>query len=363
MITKLLESIKQFQKGQFLSMEALFVDLRKGQHPETLFITCSDSRLNPHLLTQSEPGHLFIIRNAGNIVPPYESPSTEAGTIEYAVSLGIQEIIICGHVYCGAMIALLNPNLVSSMPAVRHLLDHAIETLDHLEPNPCHHQSKAHLNAAVEQNVLTQVQHLKTHPSVLRASLKQALKIYAWVYHFDTGKVFIYSPQTKQFLPSDEVREDASLETALSPPSLNAIVQEEAARYLNPLDAASYCHSINVLAQIKNHGLSVIWDAIRENVTDRIFSDYRLLFNSRDDQELIDLVLQGESIELETFSQLEATLENSIGCRKYHSQLLRESGLFASMVQKSEPYPDKRAPCPRISSNFDSTSVRVESRH
>lgn len=344
MITKLLENIKCFQQGPFLSMQELFADLGKGQHPETLFITCSDSRLNPNLLTQSEPGHLFIIRNAGNIVPPYDSLSTEAGTIEYAVSLGIQEIIICGHVYCGAMSALLNPNLVSSMPAVRHLLDHALETLNHLPQNPRHLQNKTRLNAAVEQNVLVQVQHLKTHPSVLKASLIRGLKIYAWVYHFDTGEVLIYSPKYEQFIPSDKVRKDSSIETTLSPSSLNTIVQEEATRYLNPMDAAGYCHAIKTLAKIKNDGLSVIWDAIQEKVADRVFDEYSLIFKTRYDQELIDIVAQGETIEQQDFSKLEQSLQNSIGCRKYHSQLLRESGLFASMIRKSEPYPENRAP-------------------
>ena len=114
---KLVEGIHQFQKEVFSSKQPLFEGLADGQHPLALFITCSDSRINPNLLTQTEPGELFILRNAGNIVPPYGAvEGGEAATIEYAVSvLGVKDIIICGHSHCGAMGGLLDQPLLEKL--------------------------------------------------------------------------------------------------------------------------------------------------------------------------------------------------------------------------------------------------------
>ena len=103
---KLLEGLHHFQQNIFSSQRELFERLAKGQSPETLFITCSDSRINPNLLTQTQPGELFILRNAGNIIPPYGAANGgEGATIEYAVAvLGVKDIIVCGHAHCGAMV-------------------------------------------------------------------------------------------------------------------------------------------------------------------------------------------------------------------------------------------------------------------
>ena len=108
---KLIQGLHRFQRDLFGSQRELFERLAQGQHPEVLFITCSDSRINPNLLTQTQPGELFILRNAGNIVPPYGAvQGGEAATIEFAVAgLGVKDIIVCGHSHCGAMKGLLAP--------------------------------------------------------------------------------------------------------------------------------------------------------------------------------------------------------------------------------------------------------------
>ena len=102
---KLIQGIHHFQSNLFSPQRELFERLAGGQHPDALFITCSDSRISPNLITQTEPGELFIVRNAGNIVPPYGAANGgEGATIEFAlVGLGIQDIIVCGHSHCGAM--------------------------------------------------------------------------------------------------------------------------------------------------------------------------------------------------------------------------------------------------------------------
>ena len=115
---KLIQGIHKFQEEVFTSKVELFKKLEKGQSPQVLFITCSDSRINPNLITQTEPGDLFIIRNAGNIVPNYgPNNSGEIATIEFALDgLGVKDIIVCGHSKCGAMMGLLKPSIVENLP-------------------------------------------------------------------------------------------------------------------------------------------------------------------------------------------------------------------------------------------------------
>jgi hypothetical protein len=108
---KLITGVHDFQNRVFDKHRELFERLSQGQNPEALFITCSDSRINPNMITQTEPGDLFILRNAGNIVPPFGATNGgEAGTIEFAVSaLGVRDIIVCGHSLCGAMKGHIRP--------------------------------------------------------------------------------------------------------------------------------------------------------------------------------------------------------------------------------------------------------------
>src|SRR5438445_5600665 len=166
---KLIQGIHQFQKESFRPLRGLFEELAKGQNPETLFITCSDSRIDPTLLTKAQPGDLFILRNAGNIVPPHEAGNGgEAATIEFAVAaLGIKDIIICGHSHCGAMQGLLRPELVASLPALSSWLAHADTTRSIIRDNYAHLDGHRLLTVAVEENVLVQLENLRTHPSVV----------------------------------------------------------------------------------------------------------------------------------------------------------------------------------------------------
>lgn len=205
---KLLEGIHQFQSEIFSNQSDLFERLSKGQHPLALFITCSDSRIDPAMLTQTKPGELFILRNAGNIVPPYGASSGgEAATIEYAISvLKIKDIIICGHSLCGAMGGLLQPQSVEKLPAVKSWLGHAESTARIMEENYHHLTDPQHrLTATVEENVLVQLENLRTHPSVRAAQGRKELNLSGWVYKFETGQVFAYNPLKGQFLPLEPI--------------------------------------------------------------------------------------------------------------------------------------------------------------
>jgi carbonic anhydrase len=175
--------------------------LAEGQHPQTLFITCSDSRIDPNLLTNSNPGNLFILRNAGNIIPPHGAGvGGEAATIEFAVSvLGVQDIIVCGHSHCGAMQGLLNPDLIQSLPDVSAWLLHAEMTRRIIKDNYSQLQDEALLNATIEENVLVQIENLRTLPSVGSRLVRGDLHLHGWVYVIETGEIFAYDVEVGQF--------------------------------------------------------------------------------------------------------------------------------------------------------------------
>lgn len=204
---KLVSGIHEFQKSVFSTQQKLFSDLVQGQSPLALFITCSDSRINPSLLTQTEPGELFILRNAGNIVPAYGTiHGGEAATIEYAVSvLKIRDIVICGHSHCGAMGGLLRPESLARLHSVRSWLKHAAATAQIMEENYQHiTEPQARLTATVEENVLVQLENLRTHPSVAAGLARGELKLHGWVYKFETGQVFAYDPTVNQYVPLEQ---------------------------------------------------------------------------------------------------------------------------------------------------------------
>ncbi len=205
---RLMQGIHSFQQDSFRPLQGLFENLAKGQHPETLFITCSDSRIDPNLLTKSNPGDLFILRNAGNIVPPHSvAGGGEAATIEFAVAgLGVRDIIICGHSHCGAMKGLLEPGQTAALPAVAAWLRHADTTARIVRDNYTHLDGDRLLTATIEENVLVQLENLKTLPAVASRLVKGDLKLHGWVYKIETGEVFAFEPQSGQFVPLAEYR-------------------------------------------------------------------------------------------------------------------------------------------------------------
>lgn len=200
---KLVQGIHSFQDNLFGAQRELFERLAQGQTPDALFITCSDSRVNPNLITQTEPGELFILRNAGNIVPPHQTATGgEEATIEFAITgLGIRDIIVCGHSHCGAVNALLAPDGIrDSMPALCCWLKNADAARRIVREKYSDLTQEQLLNVAIQENVLVQLENLRTHPAVAKALAQEALNLHGWVYKFETGQVFGYDPQQGQFL-------------------------------------------------------------------------------------------------------------------------------------------------------------------
>ena len=193
---KLTKGVQEFKTHYFSTYQEIFEQLSVGgQHPRILFITCSDSRITPSLITQTEPGELFIIRNAGNIIPPYGATNCgEGATIEYAVqALEIKNIIVCGHSHCGAIKGLLNLNSLSgNMPLLYDWLKYADLTSLRLKHNYQEYEGEDLLNAAIEENVLTQLENLRTYPAIHAKLDSGQLNLHAWVYKIKTGEVFAY---------------------------------------------------------------------------------------------------------------------------------------------------------------------------
>lgn len=201
---RLLQGIHHFQNTVFEKNREFFERLQKGQQPETLFITCSDSRVNPSLFTQTKPGELFIVRNAGAVVPPWAEDMVygESAAVEYAVTvLKVKDIIVCGHSHCGALNALLNPNTAQNLPAMRRWLELCKETKSILDTAYADLPDDERYNVAIQENVLVQLEHLKTHPCVKQAMDEKLLRLHGWVYKFETGQVFNYDLEQGQFVP------------------------------------------------------------------------------------------------------------------------------------------------------------------
>lgn len=199
---KLIQGIHKFRSQDFRPLQGLFEELAKGQKPETLFITCADSRIDPNLLTRSKPGDLFILRNAGNIVPAHGAVhGGEAATIEFAVAaLGVKDIIICGHSHCGAMKGLLQPELVSTLPSVASWLTHAETARRIVTENYSYLEGDRLLMATIEENVLVQLEHLETLPAVASRLVRGDLHLHGWVYKIETGEVFAFDSESGQFV-------------------------------------------------------------------------------------------------------------------------------------------------------------------
>ena len=198
-----MDSIRQgvvtFQRHVFPQHKTLFRRLALGQTPAALFVTCADSRVDPTLITQSKPGQLFVDRNAGNFLPPFhgENASESAG-IEYALQvLKIPNIIICGHTDCGAMKAVLHPEKSKDLPAVTRWLRNGNEARRRVTAMKL--PADRQLAALTQQNIIVQLEHLRTYPVVQECIEARRLRIAGWVYDIEHGKVLEYNEAAGQF--------------------------------------------------------------------------------------------------------------------------------------------------------------------
>jgi carbonic anhydrase len=197
------KGVRLFHTEVFLKSQELYEKAAKEpQQPHTLFITCADSRVDPESLTQSGPGDIFVTRNIGNLVPAYgEMLGGVSAVIEYSVmALKVSQIVVCGHSDCGAMKGLLDRHSLSGMPTVDRWLHNAEAALSIVRGRYPDADGRETLSKLIEENVLLQLNHLRTHPSVAGRVAEGRLALYGWVYDIGEGIVKEHEPSRNEFL-------------------------------------------------------------------------------------------------------------------------------------------------------------------
>jgi len=210
----IVRGVLNFRKNVYPEHKDLFGALADSQNPDVLFVTCSDSRIDPNMVTGSHPGDLFICRNAGNVIPPH---SNETGgmtaSIEYAVAvLGVRHIIVCGHTDCGAIKGALDIPALKGLPHVKEWLGHCRSAIEivrerHSIPSDTCLDSK-YMDEAIEENVLQQVQHLRTHPVVAAKLANGKIEIHGWVYDIKSGNIRCCGRDSMEFMGFDQYYSD-----------------------------------------------------------------------------------------------------------------------------------------------------------
>lgn len=327
---KLLVGIRHFKNHQLKEKKELLASLSKGQSPDAIFITCSDSRIDPHLFTHSGLGTLFIGRNPGNIVAPVDnSPqaSGEGATLEFGLMhLNISEIIICGHSHCGAMKGLLTDKLDQQLPNTAAWLKYSsvlIENLEQRHPEITDDNSLLKLKCLTQDNILLQMEHLKTHPSVKTRLAEGKLKIHGWYYEIETGEVYVYNPQKKSFVSFEQTVQELALE------KLNHIVATEAFNYftslLKPNSSDEFLSLISLYNKVRFTGVSPIWKHIEEKVRFKLHQQVGELYITEEGAIhplFDDLLKKGPAIRLQNLGEIYKAIELSqyfAGLRKPNS--------------------------------------------
>ncbi|MEN3747360.1 carbonic anhydrase [Sphingomonas sp. HF-S3] len=215
-MNELIGRVYGFSKEVFSNQSDLYSKLAThGQSPKALMISCADSRVVPEHIMQAAPGDLFVCRNAGNIVPPFATQNGGvSSTVEYAVeALKVRDIIVCGHSDCGAMKALMNPEMLNGMPNVAAWLRHSHAAQSVVERGYPELENGESVRAASLENVVVQIAHLRTHPSVATAIARGELALHGWFFDIGAGAVLALDGQSGRFLP---INEEGPLPVALA---------------------------------------------------------------------------------------------------------------------------------------------------
>lgn len=339
MLINLMLGVLQFKEIASVQMHDLFEQLNKGQNPDTLFITCADSRIIPSLITQAHPGDLFVLRNIGNIVPPYPSLSSEAAGIEYVLNkFEIKDIIICGHSQCGAMEGLLTPDIEKQMPVVASWLSHSHSVLKkmHDDETELITDRALKLTIATQQNILLQIAHLKTYPLIAQKLARNELTIHGWLYEVKTGKVQIYEPAKSDFMTLE-----AALDVAIERRK-NKIITNIAMDYLEklsqPKSAKEYQLLMPLFARLQDN-INPIWHHIKEVSHQKIWEELGTFYGNPFESKFIALVESGSQIKLPDLKALQKNVVESVGYHQYCSQLIHAS--FFSPLPKPNTIPEE----------------------
>ena len=215
-MNELIGRVFDFQKNVFPQQAKLYANLAaNGQSPKALIVSCADSRVVPEEILQANPGDLFVCRNAGNIVPPFSTANGGVtSTVEFAVmALGVRDIIICGHSDCGAMKALMKPASLEGMPNVAAWLRHSHAAHSVVSDGYPELEGTEQVRAAALENVVVQLAHLRTHPSVASGIARGELALHGWFFDIHNGVVLALDGVTGRF---EEIRDDRPMPVALA---------------------------------------------------------------------------------------------------------------------------------------------------
>lgn len=203
-MNKLINGFMRFKSDVFPKEQDFFEELASGQHPEALFITCADSRIVPDVITQTRAGDLFVSRTVGNQVPQHGSGNDfgVASAIEYALgALNVRHIVVCGHSDCGAMKAVLHPEKLAAFPSTAAWLKNAEPARAAVCQNHPEASDRDLLRLLTEENVIAQMENLKTHPQVASRLAQGELEIHGWLYEIHSGEISTYSAAAGGFRP------------------------------------------------------------------------------------------------------------------------------------------------------------------
>lgn len=203
---KLISGIIDFRKTMLPARRHQFAELAKGQSPDSLFITCSDSRVAPNWFASTDPGDLFVVRNVGNLIPPCgdwgmtEWDKSEFAAVEFAIlALNVRDIIVCGHSECGAMNAVCNHSFIEGAPHLRSWLSHAEVSLKILETEKSLNSKMSRVNQLSQINVLQQIEHLKTYPLIQKRLADGTLNIHGWWFEIAEAAVHAFDEKSRSF--------------------------------------------------------------------------------------------------------------------------------------------------------------------
>lgn len=206
-IEKFIAGFRRFQQKYFASSEPLFRKLKEGQAPTTLLIGCSDSRVDPALLTDCNPGEIFIVRNVANIVPPCEPDNQHHGVsaaIQFAVChLEVKQIIVLGHAHCGGIHKLLHQAQPPKDPYdfLGRWIDILQPAKQQVETALPHHSHDEKQHACELAGILLSLENLLTFPWVKERVDRGVLSLHGWYFDLEHGELKTYDPQNGQFLP------------------------------------------------------------------------------------------------------------------------------------------------------------------
>ncbi|WP_438970355.1 carbonic anhydrase [Methylophaga sp.] len=200
---KFIEGFKRFKTTYFGDDKKLYASMKEGQPAKILMIACCDSRVDPAILTDCDPGDLFTIRNVANLVPPCEEDQHHHGTssaIEFAVKgLGVESIIVMGHANCGGIKALWESEDLNDSQFIHRWVSIAQEAKEWVKVKHASESNALKLKACEQRSVLVSLQNLMGFDFVRERVEVGSLKIHGWYFDLAAGELLCYNPDTDQF--------------------------------------------------------------------------------------------------------------------------------------------------------------------